>query len=90
MYEIILTGSAAKYYKKVDSGTRQALNECFDNLKANPESHSCIKKLHGRLKGLYRYRVGQIRIVYKIEKANNVVVILAIAPRGSIYKGNIG
>ena len=89
MYEIKLVSSAAKYYKKLDSGAKQALNRCFDNLKVDPESHSNIKKLHGKLKGLYSYRLGQIRVVYRIEKANNVVVILAIAPRGSIYKGNV-
>ena len=89
MYEIKLVSSAAKYYKKADSGTKQALNRCFDNLKVEPESHSNIKKLHGKLKGLYRYRAGQIRIVYRVDNANNVVVILAIAPRGDIYKRNI-
>ncbi|MGM0653062.1 MAG: type II toxin-antitoxin system RelE family toxin [Bacillota bacterium] len=89
MFEIKLTSSAARYYKKVDSRTKKSLNICFENLKVNPESHSNIKKLHGELKGLHRYRLGKIRIVYRIEKNDNVVVILAIAPRGSIYKGNI-
>lgn len=89
MYEVKLVNSAAKYYKKMDLETKQALNRCFDNLKVDPENHSNIKKLHGKLIGLYRYRVGQIRIVYRIEKTDNVVVILAIAPRGNIYKRNI-
>jgi len=68
MYEIKLASSAAKYYKKVDTGTRKILNRCFDNLKADPENHSNIKKLHGKLKGLYRYRIGQSRIVYKVDE----------------------
>ena len=89
MYEIKLVSSAAKYYKKVNSETKQALNRCFDNLKEDPENHSNIKRLHGKLNGLYRYRIGQIRIVYRIKKADNMVVILAIAPRGEMYKGSI-
>ncbi len=89
MYEIKLASSAAKYYKKANSETKQVLNRCFNNLKVDPEGHINVKKLHGKLKGLYRYRVGQLRVVYRIEKTENVVVILAIAPRGRIYKGNI-
>jgi mRNA-degrading endonuclease RelE of RelBE toxin-antitoxin system len=87
MYDIKLASSAAKYYKKMDLHTKQTLNRCFDNLRLDPENHSSIKKLHGKLKGLLRYRTGQIRIVYRIEKADNTVIILAIASRGSIYKG---
>jgi len=43
MYEIKLTSSAAKYYKKADSETKQSLNNCFEKLKDNPEKHINIR-----------------------------------------------
>jgi mRNA interferase RelE/StbE len=37
--------------------------------------------LTGPLKGWFRHRVGDVRVVYEIEKAAHVVVIVAIGRR---------
>ena len=41
-------------------------------------------QLSGELKGLYRYRIGNLRIVYHIQ--GKTVIIIAIGFRGNIYK----
>ena len=86
MYKILLTKDAAKYYQKSDITTKQKLNKCFEVLKVNPFSDSNIKRLHGELTGLYRYRVGSLRVVYKIEAEKVTVIVVAIGSRGDIYK----
>jgi mRNA interferase RelE/StbE len=63
MYKILLTKEAVKFYKKGDKKTKKQLNECFEDLKNSPLSGSNIKSLHGKLDGLYRYRVGSLRVV---------------------------
>jgi len=45
-----------------------------------------IKKLHGRLAGKYRVRVGELRIIYTVDEANGIIRIEAIGPRGAVYK----
>ena len=35
----------------------------------------------------WRVRVGDWRIVYEIEDGRLVVLVLAVAPRGEVYKG---
>ena len=45
-----------------------------------------IKKLHGRLAGKYRVRVGELRIIYTVDEANERIMIEAIGPRGAVYK----
>jgi mRNA interferase RelE/StbE len=86
MYKLYLTKEATKYYKKCSAITKQKLNKCFSDLKYNPYTNSNIKKLHGELEGLLRYRTGSLRIVYKIEEEKVTVVIIAIGSRGDIYK----
>jgi mRNA interferase RelE/StbE len=86
MYRILLTKDAAKYYQKSDSNVKQKLNKCFEVLKANPYNDSNIKRLHGELTGLFRYRAGSLRVVYKIEEEKVMVIVVAIGPRGDIYK----
>lgn len=44
-----------------------------------------IRKLQNRL-GYRQLRMGQWRAIYKIEDDELVILVLAIGPRGDIYK----
>jgi len=44
------------------------------------------KPLQRIFKGLYRYRYGDYRIVYSIDRSNENVIILRIGHRKDIYK----
>ncbi|PIV42803.1 MAG: type II toxin-antitoxin system mRNA interferase toxin, RelE/StbE family [Candidatus Nealsonbacteria bacterium CG_4_10_14_0_2_um_filter_40_15] len=44
------------------------------------------KKLHGKLEGVYSYRIWPYRITYKIYKNLLLVVILHIGQRQGIYR----
>ena len=43
-------------------------------------------RLKGKLKGLWRYRVGSYKVVYRANEVNKVVAILLIASRGEVYQ----
>jgi addiction module RelE/StbE family toxin len=45
-----------------------------------------IKPLTGDLKGLWRYRVGDFRLIYKPAIESKLVVLLEFAPRGGAYE----
>ena len=45
-----------------------------------------IKKLVG-YRNLYRYRIGDFRLIYVAEQAAQMVNLLRVGPRGNIYKG---
>ena len=77
MFKIFLTKEAAKFYQNSDEKTRNRLDGCFEVLKTDPVDGPNIKRLHGELSGLYRYRVGQLRVIYKIEE-DHIVIIVAI------------
>ena len=63
MFSIFLTREAAKFYQKTDMSTKGRLDKCFDALKTDPVNGANVKRLHGELDGLYRYRIGQLRVV---------------------------
>lgn len=44
------------------------------------------KALVGEFKGLWRYRVGDYRIVARIEAGRMVVLILTLGQRGKVYR----
>ncbi|RCJ18306.1 plasmid stabilization protein [Nostoc minutum NIES-26] len=86
MYELLLTRKAQKFYEQVDASLAERLNRCFDQLRENPYEHPNIKRLKGSFAGLFRYRVGDWRIVYQIDEAQLIITILLIAHRSDVYQ----
>jgi len=86
MYKIELSRQAAKFYQRVDTSTVKRLNVAFTKLSEEPFGHYNIKRLHGKLKGSFRLRVGDIRIIYSVDDTKKVVYIEIIRPRGDAYK----
>lgn len=84
--EIILTKPAEKTYDKSSRDMRQKMDGCFEELEKNPLYGSDIKSLTGQLKGLYRCRVGELRVIYRLFKDTKTVEIVAVLPRGDAYK----
>lgn len=85
-FAVILQSQPEKYYRKADDKTTKALEKCFRQLEENPFYQSGkIKRLKGK-EGLFRYTTGGLRVVYEIDIVNKKVGVLAILPRGDIYK----
>ena len=86
MYKIKLSRKAAKFYQKADTTIVKRLNLAFTKLSENPFKKYNIKKLSGELKGSYRLRIGDMRIIYSVDEEQNIVYIEVIGFRGNIYK----
>ena len=85
-FKVILQSQPAKYYRKTDKNTSRILEKCFYQLENNPfYQPNKIKKLKGH-EGLFRYATDGLRIVYEIDTGNRKVGVLAILPRGDVYK----
>jgi mRNA interferase RelE/StbE len=86
VYKVLPHKKAVKYYEGLDDKTAARINKAIDRISENPREGQNIKKLSGRLEGKYRCKVGDLRIVYKIDENSKTVLIEAIGPRGDIYK----
>ena len=85
-YQVILSPQAQKYYKKATPKITHALDNCFRQLEKNPfYQPGKIKRLKG-YEGLFRYTVGNLRVVYRVNTQEQRVDIGAILPRGDVYK----
>jgi mRNA interferase RelE/StbE len=86
MYSILLHRKAHSFYRRQDAKTKARLDEAFSVLRINPFHGPRIKQLTGELSHLYRYRVGELRILYEIHEDLRVVRVKAIGSRGDIYR----
>ena len=55
-------------------------------LRENPYFGSNIKKLKGEYKELYRYRIGDYRLFYKVSEETVIIFIIDIENRKDAYK----
>ena len=79
-------GAAAAFFATADQSLARKLARCFAQLERDPRRHNNIKRLSGPLAGRLRYRIGDWRVVYRIDDDSNRVFVLAIARRRDIYE----
>jgi mRNA interferase RelE/StbE len=86
MYRVELSREAQQFYERADKPVAKKLARCFKSLENNPRSGNNVKALKGQLSGAYRYRLGDIRVVYTIDEQRVVVFIITIAKRSDVYE----
>lgn len=86
MYKILLHRNAAKFYQNADEVLKIRIADAVDTIARNPRVDGHIKKLKGELKHMYRFRMGDLRILYEIDDSKDTVWVKTIEWRGSAYK----
>ena len=79
------------FEKKINSTKYKSLYKkikeyVYPILRKNPYFGSNIKKLKGNYKDLYRFRIGDYRLFYKISEDTVIVFIIDIETRKGAYK----
>ena len=86
MYSVQLSRDARKVFERASASLQRKLDRCFDHLKIDPRKHSNVKPLKGTMAGHYRYRVGDYRVIYRIDETKSEVFVLKIAHRSAAYE----
>lgn len=82
MYRVVLSNSAKNQIKKLPLRYRKSAIEALQDLKENP---LLGKTLARELKGRFSFQFGPYRIVYKINRKEKRVDILAVRHRKHSY-----
>ncbi|MFA6052739.1 MAG: type II toxin-antitoxin system RelE/ParE family toxin [Methylobacter sp.] len=86
-WQIKLKSSAVKSLKSLDTSTKQRIERFMCQLieADNPRSHG--KALQGKkYAGLWRYRIGDYRLICQIKDNELIILLLEIGHRKDIYK----
>lgn len=87
MYKVEYAKGVVKDLKKLPKEIRiKALYVAEEILAVEPTAG---KPLTGPYKGLWKYRIGDWRIIYSIERAKLVIFVLRIRHRKEVYHGVI-
>ena len=86
-YQVEVTPRFEKEFKKLDRYTQRILKSWIQkNLVGceNPREHG--KGLTANLSGLWRYRIGDYRLICNIQDNELVILALTVGHRSEIYK----
>lgn len=84
-YDVRLHDEAEKHLARLDRRMRERILSRIEALQVDPHLRG-VEPLAGR-PGIFRLRVGQLRIVFRIDEANKIVFVEATTPRGQVYEG---
>lgn len=85
MYKVFYLDSVEKDLERLDRPTRKRiLDKIEKHLAKDPKGLG--KALTGQFKGLWRYRVGDFRVIYKVAEEEILIVVARIGHRKNVYR----
>ena len=89
-YKLYWLRRADKAFQKLDRASqdrvKKALKNLIDYYNGRSDRPPDVKRLHGKYRGLFRIRVGSLRVIFKVERDRLVIIVIDIVPRGDAYK----
>lgn len=87
-WRIEYAASTVRAMRKLDAQTRQRLRGYLEERIATSDNPRDLgSPLQGLLGGLWRYRVGDYRIICEIQDARVTVLVLTVGHRREVYRG---
>ena len=86
MFEVVLSPSAAEFYAAADGPLALKLARCFRRLESEPRRGNNVKRLKGEWSGYLRYRVGDWRVIFRVDDVASRVNVILIAHRREVYE----
>lgn len=83
MYAVELVPSAARTLSKLEAAVRRRIVRRIDRLRQDPRRDAV--KLRGA-EDIWRARVGDYRILYRVEDDRLVVLVISIGHRRDVYR----
>ena len=85
VYQIKFRQSAEKEFGKLEKSLQQRIYQ-FLMQRVAPDPLLLREPLLGNKKGLWKYRLGDYRIICQIQNKEMVVLVVSVAHRKEVYK----
>lgn len=86
-WQIEITRTAEKQIQKLDRVAQQSIVRFLrERLKTADNPRQWGKPLHGDKQGLWRYRVGEYRLICDIQDEKITILVLRVGHRKDVYR----
>lgn len=83
-YEVEVSRAGERDMERLPPGQRHRVETSILSLGTDPRQRRAVKLKGGE--GLYRLRLGDYRVLYKIDDRNRLVTVYAIGHRREVYR----
>jgi mRNA interferase RelE/StbE len=84
-WKVIFTKRGEKDFKSLSPEIKKIIAKAI-NLKLLPDPDFALIPLKGKLKGIYKFRVGQYRIICEKRSKIFIIIVVKIGHRKEIYE----
>ena len=84
--KVILTETFKKQLKKLDAAISKRVLDYLEQIELLDNPRSRGKALTSNLSGLWRYRVGDYRILCRIRDDKLIITVIEIGHRSTVYR----
>jgi mRNA interferase RelE/StbE len=84
-WKIEFDRAAERAFLRLDSTIRSRIRSYLDELSTLSDPHLRGKGLVGDRAGLWRYRVGDYRVICRFENDRLIILVVEVGHRSSIY-----
>lgn len=84
-YKIHLKRSALKIIESLEAGAKRRIWEAIESLATEPRPRGC-RKISGPEAKRYRIRVGDYRIIYRVNDDQLIILVVRVGHRREIYR----
>ncbi len=84
-YAVEFQADAIDDLGRLDTAIVRQVRNRLDGLAENAETMR-HRMLSGRLRGLFRLRIGDYRLLYTLDRENRTIVVRAVRHRSEVYR----
>jgi len=84
--KVVLTETFKKQLKKLDAAISKRVLDYLEQIELLDNPRSRGKALTSNLSGLWRYRVGDYRILCRIRDDKLIITVIEIGHRSTVYR----
>ena len=87
MYRLIITDDFEKQFRKLDRSVQRMVRKWIGkHLEGDTDPRDSGRPLSSNLKGYWRYRIGDYRLLAEIRDGELIIIAIAISHRSRVYR----
>ncbi|MBT0570697.1 type II toxin-antitoxin system RelE/ParE family toxin [Curvibacter sp. CHRR-16] len=85
MWTLIFEDSASEVFRKLDKPVQRRIKKYLEGVSKLPDPSARGKPLTANFAGYWRYRVGDYRLICRIEQNKLIITVVMLGHRSTLY-----
>jgi mRNA interferase RelE/StbE len=84
--KVVLHRRAARYLQRLPAAQQESVKARLRTLASDPAALTDVQDMKGDWAGYQRLRIGSLRVIFLVDREQQLIHVDHIGPRGDVYK----